>query len=90
MRVFGTNASFLYDDAGARWHGSRDPSLMAEQLHHEPLPSNKGDLVPQFVAAILENRDDRMQTQSFFDGISLCIAADRAVTSGKKERIEYV
>jgi predicted dehydrogenase len=90
LRVFGTNATFLYDDAGARWHRSRDPDLVAEHLPYRPIPANKGDLVPHFVNAILKNTDESMQTQSFFDGISVCIAADRAVTTGNKERIEYV
>lgn len=90
MRVFGTKATFLYDDAGPRLHRSRDPVLHAERLPQSPLPAHKGDLVPGFVSAILESSDDRAQTQSFFDGISACIAADRAVATGKRERIEYV
>ncbi len=90
MRVFGTTASFLYDDAGARVHRSRDPLESATHIHQSPLPEDKGDLVPQFVAAVLGDAEDAEETQSVFDGISVCIAADRAVTSGKKERIEYV
>jgi predicted dehydrogenase len=90
MRVFGTQATFLYDDAGPRLHRSRDPALSAEQLAHAPLPAHKGDLVPAFVSAILRNADDSDQTQSVFDGIGVCIAADRAVATGKKERIEYI
>jgi len=90
MRVFGTKATFQYDDAGPRWCRSRDPTIPPEQLTQAPLPANKGDLVPIFVSAILDGADDKMQTQSFFDGISVCIAADRAVSTGTKERIEYV
>ncbi len=90
MRVFGTAATFLYDDAGARLHSSRDPQVPQERPPHAPLPSAKGDLVPDFVAAIIDDKDDRAETQSFFDGISICIAADRAAVTGKKERIEYV
>ncbi len=90
MRVFGTQATFLYDDAGPRWHRSRDPEVPAEQLTQPPLPAHKGDLVPEFVSAILEDADDGAQTRGFFDGISACVAADRAVATGTKERIEYV
>ncbi len=73
-----------------RWIRSRDPQRKAENLPQAPLPAHKGDLVPGFVSAILDNADDREQTQSIFDGISICIAADRAVATGKKERIEYI
>jgi predicted dehydrogenase len=90
VRVFGTKGTFLSDDAGPRWHRSRDPAAHAEQLIYPPLPNHKGDLLPGFVAAILENAEDSAQTQSFFDGISICIATDRAVATGKKERIDYV
>lgn len=90
MRVFGTKATFLYDDAGARWSRSRDPALQPEPVAQAPLPFHKGDLVPDFIAAILQDADDAVQTQGFFDGISVCIAADRAVATGKKEGIEYI
>lgn len=90
LRVFGTKATFLYDDAGARWLRSRDRASPSEPLPHAPLPFNKGDLVPDFVAAILGNGDDSAEAQSFFDGISVCIAADRAVATGNRETIEYI
>ena len=90
MRVFGTQATFLYDDAGARLNYSRDSVLPAEQLAHAPLPAHKGDLVLEFVSAILNNAEESDQTQMFFDSISACIAADKAATTGKKERIEYL
>lgn len=90
VRVFGTQATFLHDDAGSRWSRSSDPAVQPEQLAQAPLPSHKGALVPGFVSAILEDADDSAQTQSFFDGISVCIAADRAVTTGRKESVEYI
>jgi predicted dehydrogenase len=90
MRVFGTNATFLYDDQGPRCHKSRDPFVKEERIAQAPLPANKGDLIPDFVAAIANDIDDRAETQSYFDGISVCIAADRASATGNRERIEYV
>lgn len=90
MRIFGTKASFLYDDQGARWHGTRDPALTSSKIGLPPLPASKGDLISSFVKAIVDDADDYATTQSFFDGISLCVAADQAAASGKKERIFYV
>lgn len=90
MRVFGTRATFLYDDMGPRWYRSRDPAMPADRLEQAPLPATKGDLVPSFVSAIIDDAEDGEHTQGFFDDISICIAADRAVATGKKERIEYV
>lgn len=90
MRIFGTAATFICDDQGPRWHKSRDPAVAEDRIQQAPLPANKGDLIPDFVAAILGNTNDEAETQSYFDGISVCIAADRAVATGNKERIEYV
>lgn len=90
MRVFGTQATFLYDDAGARLHQSRDPLDQATPIKENPLPENKGSLIPDFVSAILSGADDQKETQSFFDGICASIASDRAMLSGKRERVEYL
>ena len=90
IRIFGTLATFIYDDSGPRLHRSRDPVLPADLLVLPPLPSHKGDLVPDFVSAILHNTDYNNETQSFFDGICVCNAADRASGTGKKERIDYI
>lgn len=90
MRVFGTRGTFLYDDAGARLHQSRDPLRQAAAIEANPLPQSKGSLIPNFVSAILSGDDDRQETQSVFDGICLSIASDRAMNSGKRERVEYI
>jgi predicted dehydrogenase len=90
LRVFGTRATFIYDDAGARLHESRDPAVPARRLQESPLPASKGDLIPGFIAAIVGNGDYAAETQSVFDGICVAIACDRAVASGQLEQVEYV
>lgn len=90
VRLYGTEATLLYDDCGPRLHESRDPAANPKRLPHDPLPVDKGVLIPDFVAAVLADKDDRAETQSFFDDISVCIAADAAVCSGEKERVVYV
>lgn len=90
VRVFGTQATFLADDCGPRSYRSRDPAAPAERWTEAAVAAGKGDLVPGFVAAILSGSDDAAETQSFFDGISVCLAADRATVTGNRERIEYV
>ncbi len=90
LRLFGTQATAIYDDAGPRIHTSRDPQIPTESLELSALPPDKGALVPSFVQAVLSAEDDSDVTQEFFDGLSVSIAANRAVITGKKERIEYV
>lgn len=90
MRVFGTQRTFIYDDAGARQHLSRDPGSRAVTVAHAPLPAGKGELIPEFVASVLGNSDTRGDAQGIFDGICVAIACDRAAASGQTEAIDYL
>lgn len=90
VRLFGTKASFIYDDAGARLHLTRDPEVVACTVKTAALPSTKGYLIPQFVSAVLNDEDINQDTQSFFDGICISIACNKAVQSRRVEEVEYV
>ncbi|WP_204106223.1 MULTISPECIES: Gfo/Idh/MocA family oxidoreductase [Spirulina sp. CCY15215] len=89
LRVFGTEGTFIYDDAGARLHSSRDSALRGSSVALNPLPVSKGDLIPPFVSAILANRDTKDLVQHNFNLISTCIAADRALSTHSPVKIEY-
>ena len=90
VRIFGTEATFLYDDQGPRIHRSRDPAAPAQSLELAPLPASKGDLIPDFVQAILNDTDTQAQLQREYDLIAICAAADRALASGAQTEVEYV
>ncbi len=90
VRIYGTKATFIYDDAGARLHKSRDPDCSAEPVDLAPLPETKGDLIPEFVSAIVNEKDISNQIQMIFDGICISAASDRAIKTQKQERIEYL
>jgi predicted dehydrogenase len=89
VRVFGTQAAFLYDDAGARLHRSRDPASVPEALELPPLPASKGDLIGSFVGGILAGGDARESIQHELDVISACVCAQRALQEGGAVDIEY-
>jgi predicted dehydrogenase len=89
VRAFGTRASFLYDDAGPRLHSSREPSQAPQALPLSMLPAGKGLLIPRFLDAVRGDTDYASDTQSFFDGISVCLASDEAAASGTSREIEY-
>jgi predicted dehydrogenase len=90
VRVFGTKATFIYDDAGARVHRSSDPNEIAERLTQPPLPGSKGALIPALVDAIRAGIDSAAKAQHDFDVISACLAADAAMGDGERKDIEYV
>lgn len=90
VRIFGTRGTFLYDDMGPRIHRSCDPEARALPLEMATLPGSKGDLIPDFVQAILNDTDTQAQTQHEFDVISVCAAADQALAGGRQVEVEYV
>ena len=78
------------DDAGPRWHVTRDPDASATSLTLNPRAKHKGDLLPGFVSAMLSGCDWATHTQTHFDVISVCIAADRSLAEIMPIEVEYV
>jgi predicted dehydrogenase len=90
VRVFGTEATFLYDDQGPRLYRTREAGHPPEWLGQSALPGAKGDLIPPFVEAIQHGEDAAGPAQTEFDLASVCFAADKAAQTGRSEEIEYV
>jgi predicted dehydrogenase len=87
VRIFGTAAAFLHDDAGARMYESRDPAVPARQLDAASLAATKGDLVPAFLRAI--EMPDPAAVHHELDVICVAAAADRALAEGRNVDVEY-
>jgi predicted dehydrogenase len=90
VRLYGTEGTVFYDDAGPRLHLNRDPALAACPVNLAPLPASKGDLIASFVEAILENRALDADTHSFLDGVCVCVACEESLASESVVRVEYV
>jgi predicted dehydrogenase len=88
LRIFGTRGTIFVDDVGARWHRSRRPDAKPILLKANRLPSSKGALIPYFVSVIGAGSRVREKTAEQEFTLAEClIAADRALTTGKQERI---
>ena len=89
VRVFGSKATFIHDDAGARLHLARDPGAPPRLIDHAPVAANKGDLVPGFIDGMLAGADPAPAARHEYAVISACIAADRALATAQPIAIEY-
>jgi predicted dehydrogenase len=87
VRVFGTKATFVSDDAGARMFESRSPRLAARGIDLAAEAPTKGDLVTAFIDAL--GCWDNDATQHELDVICACAAADRALAQGRTIDVEY-
>ncbi len=90
VRVFGTKATFIHDDAGARLHLQRDPGGPPRAIELAPVAATKGDLIPHFLDDVLAGRDPAPAARHEYAVITACIAADRALASAQPQPIEYV
>jgi len=90
IRVFGTKATFIYDDAGPRLHTTRDETTRAIPVDEETLPNHKGALIPDFVRAVAEGEDASLPAQREFDLVSVTAAADQSLRERQPIEIEYV
>jgi len=90
LRVFGTEATFIYDDQGPRLHESRNEAKVAEMLDLKTLPDGKAVLIPAFIDAIMDGDDALPMAGREFDLISAIAASDRALAEGRELEIEYL
>jgi predicted dehydrogenase len=89
VRVFGTRATFIHDDAGPRLHRVRDPGEPPHRLTDASEPRSKGDLIAPFVRAILAGDSPAPAASHELDVIAACIAADHAADTAQPQAIEY-
>ena len=88
LKVYGTRATFVYDDAGARMFSAYDAAQRPPTvIDLAPRPESKGALLPDFVRAI--GGDGTIDLQQDLDTIAACVAADKSVALGQPVTIEY-
>ncbi len=90
VRIFGTKATFIYDDAGARLHRSRNPESAVERIAVDALPKGKADLIPGFVKSIISDENLDRHTQGIFDVVSICAACDQSMEENRELDIDYI
>lgn len=88
VRVFGTAASFVSDDRGARVSTRRDPAP-ARDLTVAQLPPSKGALVTGFVDAALNIAPLEPDVSHELAVVAACLAADRSMRTGERVEIVY-
>jgi predicted dehydrogenase len=90
VRVFGTAATFIADDRGARLHESREAGSVARDIPLAATARSKGDLIPDFVDAIVTGANTATLTQLDLDVLCACAAADRALATNTAMDVTYV
>jgi predicted dehydrogenase len=87
LTVYGTAATFVHDRQGSRVYTTRDPSAVP-QLVDDPFEgAAKGDMVPAFVAAILDGGDPEVRAAEVVDAMAVSIAIEQAAAQESTVRL---
>jgi predicted dehydrogenase len=82
VRVFGTRATFENRMGDAVWHTGDDPA--AAQTIDAPYPGyDKGDLLPDFIAAIRDGREPQVGARDVLHVMDVCLAAEESRRTGR-------
>ena len=92
LSVFGTDKTFVHDDSGARLFESRDPKAKPTEILEEyPGIEEKRNIIISFVEAIMNPKKKAIvSSNDSFETMSVCFAAERAMTERTPIRIEYI
>lgn len=81
LRVFGSKATFLNSLEAGDWHISDNPDDRVAVTESYPAVE-KGDLLPDFVAAIREDREPAVGARDVFNVMEICLAAQESRVRG--------
>ncbi len=83
LSVYGTAATFVHDRQGARVYTSRDPDAVP-QVVDDPYPgADKGDMLPAFVAAILDGGEPDVSAADVLDVMEVALAVEKSARTGQ-------
>lgn len=90
VAVYGTKKTFRNTPSRGILYVSRDPKDAVMEMN-EPYPGTaKGDLIHDFVEAILRDREPSVSKNEVFDSMSVCFAMERSMNEGRPVKVEYI
>ncbi len=90
LEVYGTEASFVNGLESAFVYRSRDPGIPPEQITEAYPGVDKGDLLEDFVEAVLRDHEPEVGADAVFSALSVCFAIERAARTGRTEPVQFI
>lgn len=90
LRVYGTKKTFVYDDLGPRIYSSRNPKKNFKKVFLKSLPSNKINILKEFINDIKIKKDIKEQTEFDLKIMNVLCYCNISVTTSKKKKIKYI
>ena len=92
VRIYGTSGTFVNGlPDGVLYRTAPAPQEAVATVIDDPYPGvAKGDLIESFVDSILTGADAAVTARDAFDGLSVCLAVERALAGGGPVSVEYL
>jgi UDP-N-acetyl-2-amino-2-deoxyglucuronate dehydrogenase len=88
LNVYGTKKTFVNDIPNARIFDGDQPEN--EHPVTTPYPGmEKGDLIPEFIAAVRQGREPNIGAKDVFRVMDICFSAWESVQSGRTVKVSY-
>lgn len=90
VKIFGTKATFKNGKDFATLETSRDPAAEPEKITAAYPGHHKGDLLKNFVDAILNDKEPEIGCEDVFKALSVCFAIEQSAREGGNVAVEYL
>lgn len=92
LKVFGTNSSFIHESTGTVWVQSSDPNQKFEIEKEEyPAKTKRDGTLISFLESLINFDKNAMVSETeVFNTMSVCLAAEQSVKTGKIVKIDYL
>jgi predicted dehydrogenase len=92
LKVFGTNSSFIHESTGTVWVQSSDPNqkFISEKEEYPAKTKRDGALISFLDSLVNFDKKAMVSEMEVFDTMSVCLAAEQAVKTGKLVEIDYL
>lgn len=87
--VYGSHQTFEQSHQGAIYINSRDPTDKPFKLDDQYPGTAKGDMLPEFVASILYNKQPEVTTQEVFDVMAVSLAIEESIQRHCPITVDY-
>jgi len=90
LTIYGTEATFVHNhNGGAALYQSRDPDVTPAAVTDAYPGAAKGDMIPQFVASILDGGEPEVTKQEVFDAMAVSLAIEQSNQLNKPVEVCY-
>jgi predicted dehydrogenase len=88
LTVYGSQATYVHDHQGARIYTSRDPATPPSSVDAAYDGPAKGDMLPSFIAAILDGGEPDVRAAEVLDVMTVSLAIEQAVALEQTVRLQ--